>query len=95
MTAKESVIRLMLVEDQLEDAEHLISVLRNGGVAVRPQRAQDLAELKTQLAEGTVDMVLASLDAKALTFATVIAAVNASGKDISVVATAAELMGGA
>ncbi len=88
MTAKETVIRLLLVEDQLEDAEHLISVLRNGGVAVRPQRAQDIAELKTQLAEGTVDMVLASLDAKALTFATVIAAVNASGKDISVVATA-------
>jgi diguanylate cyclase (GGDEF)-like protein/PAS domain S-box-containing protein len=88
MTAKETVIRLLLVEDQLEDAEHLISVLRNGGVGVRPQRPQDLAELKSQLAEGTVDMVLASLDAKTLNFATVIGAVNASGKDISVIATA-------
>jgi len=91
MAANETVIRLLLVEDQLEDAEHLISVLRNGGVAVRPQRAQNLAELKTQLAEGPVDMVLASLDATALTFANVIAAVNASGKDISVIATAAAL----
>ncbi len=91
MAAKESVIRLLLVEDQLEDAEHLISVLRNGGVAVRPQRAQDLAELKAQLAEGAVDMVLASLDATALTFASVLNAVNASGKDIPVVATTGAL----
>jgi len=85
---KETVIRLLVVEDQLEHAEHHISVLRNGGVAVRPQRAQDLAELNAQLAEGTVDMILASLDATGLTFAAVMNAVNASGKDISVVATA-------
>ena len=88
---KETVIRLLLVEDQLEHAEHHISVLRNGGVAVRPQRAQDLAELNAQLAEGTVDMILASLDATGLTFPTVMNAVNASGKDIAVVATAGSI----
>jgi len=88
---KETVIRLLVVEDQLEHAEHHISVLRNGGVAVRPQRAQDLAELNAQLAEGTVDMILASLDSTVLTFATVMNAVNTSGKDIAVVATAGAL----
>ncbi|HTA63980.1 MAG TPA: EAL domain-containing protein [Xanthomonadaceae bacterium] len=85
--AKETVIRLMVIEDQLDHAEHHISMLRNGGIAVRPQRPQDLAELKTQLSEGNVDLVLASLDATTLPFSSVIAAVNASGKDISVVAT--------
>ena len=31
------MIRLLLVEDRLEDAEQLISHLRNGGMAVRPR----------------------------------------------------------
>ena len=91
MPTNETVIRLLLVEDQLEDAERIISVLRNGGIAVRPQRPQDAAELTAQLAEGAVDMVLASLDAKTVTFADAIWAVNASGKDIPVIATAGKL----
>lgn len=85
--AKETSIRLMVVEDQLDHAEHHISALRNGGIAVRPQRPQDSAELKAQLAEGHIDIVLASLDAKNLPFAEVVTAVNACGKDISVIAT--------
>ncbi len=91
MAANETVIRLMLVEDQLEDAEHLISVLRNGGLAVRPQRPKDAAELVAQLGEGSVDMVLVSLDAKTVSFADAMLAVNASGKDIPVIATASKL----
>ncbi len=85
--AKETVIRLMVVEDQLDHAEHHISLLRNGGITVRPQRPQDAAELKAQLAEGNVDIVLASLDAKYIAFPEVLASVNACGKDISVIAT--------
>lgn len=85
--AKETVIRLLIVEDQLDHAEHHLSVLRNGGIAVRPQRPQDLAELKTQLSEGNIDLVLASLDSKNLVFSDVLNAVNASGKDIAVIAT--------
>ena len=91
MAANETVIRLMLVEDQLEDAEHLISVLRNGGVAVRPQRPKDAAELVALLAEGAVDMVLVALDAKTVSFADAMMAVNATGKDIPVIATATKL----
>ena len=91
MAANETVIRLMLVEDQLEDAEHLISVLRNGGLAVRPQRPKDAAELVALLGDGSVDLVLVSLDAKIVSFADTMLAVNASGKDIPVIATASVL----
>ncbi|MEO8743089.1 MAG: PAS domain S-box protein, partial [Lysobacteraceae bacterium] len=91
MAANETVIRLLLVEDQLEDAEHLISILRNGGIAIRPQRPQDAAELASQLADGAVDMVLASLDAKTVTFADAMWAVNASRKDIPIIATTSKL----
>jgi diguanylate cyclase (GGDEF)-like protein/PAS domain S-box-containing protein len=91
MPSKDTVIRLLLVEDQLEDAERLISVLRNGGLAVRPQRPKDAAELVSQLGEGNVDLVLASLEAKSISFADTMMAVNGSGKDIPVIATTGKI----
>lgn len=88
MPRQESVIRLLLIEDHLEDAEGLISILRNGGIAVRPQRPENAGELRSLLsASQGVDLVLASVDAKGIPFAQVIEAVNASGKDIPVIAT--------
>ena len=36
MAQQDAVIRLLLVEDRLDDAEQIISHLRNGGMAVRP-----------------------------------------------------------
>lgn len=83
----ESVVRLLIVEDRLEDAEGLISVLRNGGMAVRPQRPESLDELKSALASRQADLVLAAWGAKAIPFAEVIDAISASGKDTPVVAT--------
>jgi diguanylate cyclase (GGDEF)-like protein/PAS domain S-box-containing protein len=91
MAANETVIRLLLVEDQLEDAEQLISILRNGGIAVRPQRPTSIEELVAQLNDSPIDMVLASLDATRVSFGDTMKAVNASGKDIPVIATATEL----
>jgi len=91
MAANETTIRLLLVEDQLEDAEQLISILRNGGIAVRPQRPASIEELVAQLNDSPIDMVLASLDATRVSFNDTMKAVNASGKDIPVIATATEL----
>ena len=45
MTQSETVLRLLLVDDRLEDAEELSTALRNGGVAVRPQRPESLDDL--------------------------------------------------
>ncbi len=92
MPIKETAIRLLLVEDQLEDAEQLISILRNGGMAVRPHRPTTKDELVAQIKDNTIDMVLASLDATQVTFADAVKAVNDSGKDIPIVATATELV---
>ena len=52
--AQDAVIRLLLVEDQLEDAEQLISMLRNGGMAIRPQRPESMDELDSVLATASV-----------------------------------------
>lgn len=87
MAQQDAVLRLLLVEDQLEDAEQLISHLRNGGIAVRPQRPEDEADLGRLLDSQSVDLVLASVSAKYLPLATVVQRVTATGKDIPIVAS--------
>ena len=84
MAQQDAVIRLLLVEDRLEDAEQLISHLRNGGMAVRPQRPESEDELVQLLASQSIDLVLAAFEAKYLPLATVVERVNATGKDIPV-----------
>ena len=91
MSQQDSVIRLLIAEDQLEDAEQLISILRNGGMAVRPHRPETEEELEAMLAGQSIDLVLAAFKCKLLPFETVMRAVTASAKDIPVVATAADL----
>lgn len=91
MAQQDVVIRLLLVEDQLEDAEQLISMLRNGGMAIRPQRPESAEDLDTLLAGQSIDMVLAQLDGKYLPFEQVTKCVEATGKDIPVLAAAAAL----
>src|SRR4249919_1965864 len=86
--AQDAVIRLLLVEDQVEDAEQLISMLRNGGMAIRPQRPESAEELDSLLATQPIDMVLASGGCKYLPFAEVAKRVEATGKDIPVLASA-------
>lgn len=86
MNRQDQVIKLLLIEDSVEEAEQLISTLRNGGIAVRPARASSAAELEAQLAGTTPDLILVNLQAKGLKLPEVAAAANATGKDIAVIA---------
>jgi multidomain signaling protein FimX len=88
MTNKESVVRLLLIEDQIEDAEQITSLLRNGGMAVRPQRAESEEHLETLLGTQLVDLVIADIGSKSIPFARVAELVNASGKDVTLMALA-------
>ena len=63
MAQQDAVIRLLLVEDRLEDAEQLISHLRNGGMAVRPHRPENEDDLASILGSQSIDLVLAAFDA--------------------------------
>ena len=91
MAQQDAVIRLLLVEDQLEDAEHLISMLRNGGMAIRPQRPESADELDALLRSTSVDMVLAQDDARYIALDQVAKRVEATGKDIPVLAVTSAL----
>ena len=46
MPTNDAVLRLLLIDDRIEDAEQLTSLLRNGGLAVRPQRPDSVEELR-------------------------------------------------
>ena len=91
MAQQDAVIRLLLVEDQVEDAEHLISMLRKGGMAIRPQRPESPEDLDNLLSSQSIDMVLARSDARYIPFDQVAKRVEATGKDIPVLATSSTL----
>ncbi|MCX7555429.1 EAL domain-containing protein [Xanthomonadaceae bacterium JHOS43] len=86
MSNQETVVRLLLIDDKLEDAEHSISLLRNGGIPVRPSRPESLKELEVTLAGAGCDLVLASRTASSIPFAAVADALTACGKDITLLA---------
>jgi len=83
---KDTAIRLVIVDDSVEDAEALVSGLRNAGIAVRPLRPESLEELATMLASQPIDLLLADHRCTTLTFPDVMQHVRASGKDLPVVA---------
>ncbi|MEB2316676.1 bifunctional diguanylate cyclase/phosphodiesterase [Denitratimonas tolerans] len=86
MSKQQSVIRLMLVDDKIDDAEQSISLLRNGGIPVRPSRPETLAELEAALTNASGEIILASYAARTIPFKAVAEAAQASGKDVVVIA---------
>ena len=85
---KDSTLRLMIVDDSGEDAEAVVSTLRNGGIAVRPLRPLDADELAQMVASQPMDLVLAARSARGIALADVLSTVDASGKDIPVIVLA-------
>ncbi len=82
---KDATLRLMLIDDSGEDAEAVVNVFRNNGVAVRPLRPLDDKELAAQIEAHPVDLVLAARSARTVPLPTVLSAVAASGKDLPVI----------
>ncbi len=91
MAKTDNIIKLLLIEDSVEEAEQIISILRNGGIAVRPARASNEAELEAALEQQTPDLIIASLSASELGLAQVSAAASRGGRDVALIATGREL----
>jgi diguanylate cyclase (GGDEF)-like protein/PAS domain S-box-containing protein len=86
MPKQDKVIRLLLVEDSADDAEQLVSQLRNAGLAVRPTRAETRDAVAEALGGQDLDLVLANPAARQVPLAEVCAAVQKLGKDRAVIA---------
>lgn len=85
---QDNVLRLLVVEKTLEDAEYLVSTLRNAGIAARPTRAETVEELESALEERALDAIVCAVPGGELSVAEVAQAVGRSGKDVPVVAYA-------
>lgn len=88
---KEQVVRLLMVEDSMETAEQLVSMLRNGGIPVRPSRAESLPQLTQMITDAPPDLVLCSSANRRPTLTETVQAIVRSGKDIAVIALLAEV----
>jgi len=88
---QDPALRLMLVDDSVEEAEGIVSGLRNAGIAVRPLRPTTAIELTTMLVEQPVDLVLASDPCRSVPFADVAQRVSTCGKDIPLIAVVEEV----
>jgi diguanylate cyclase (GGDEF)-like protein/PAS domain S-box-containing protein len=82
----DAALRLVVVDDSVEDAEAIVSGLRNAGIAIRPQRPASTEELSALLSGQPVDLVLAARGAKASPFDEAAQIVAGSGKDIPMLA---------
>ena len=82
----DQALRLMIVDDSVEEAEAIVSGLRNSGIAVRPLRPASGEELAVMLGAQPIDLVLAAQQATGIPFAEVMQHVGGSGKDIPVIA---------
>ncbi|HXP02028.1 MAG TPA: EAL domain-containing protein [Luteibacter sp.] len=82
----DNVIRILFIENSVEDAELLINVLRNGGIAVRPARATNADEIQAALDEIVPDLVLMSPGVPGIDATAVMRQLDASGRDLSLVA---------
>ncbi len=87
----DSALRLLIVDDSVEDAEAVVSALRNDGVAVRPLRPANADELAAMLAEQQVDLVVAAQAAASIPLAEVMRTVASSDKDIPIIGLVDEI----
>ncbi|RMH92981.1 EAL domain-containing protein [Lysobacter pythonis] len=75
-------IRILVVNDDVAEAEATVSNLRNFGMSVRPSRPANVGELSTLLDSHAFDLVLLSSPANVVSDAETFRLVEASGKDL-------------
>jgi len=82
--ANDMTVRLLIVDDSGENAETIVSTLRNSGIAVRPTRPQHSEELAQALGTQPIDLVLVTA-AQSIPLLQVTQQIAASGKDIPMI----------
>ncbi len=82
--ANDMTVRLLIVDDSGENAETIVSTLRNSGIAVRPARPQNSEELGQILGSQPIDLVLVA-PAQSIPLLQVTQQIAASGKDIPMI----------
>jgi diguanylate cyclase (GGDEF)-like protein/PAS domain S-box-containing protein len=82
----DQVIKILFIEKSVEDAEQIISLLRNSGIAVRPARATSTEQITAALDELGPDIVLFDPSVGTLELREVSRILDAHGRDLSLIA---------
>jgi diguanylate cyclase (GGDEF)-like protein/PAS domain S-box-containing protein len=80
---KDYVIKILFIESSLEEAEQIISLLRNTGIAVRPARATNDEQLQAAINELEPDIVMFDPAITTLRLRDVVQQLDAHGRDYS------------
>ncbi|MFC5437958.1 EAL domain-containing protein [Rhodanobacter umsongensis] len=80
---KDYVIKILFIENSLEEAEQIISLLRNTGIAVRPARATNVEQLQTAVNELEPDVVMFDPAVAGITLPEAVKVLDAYGRDYS------------
>jgi len=91
--AKDSTIHLLIVHKQEEEAERILSILRNAQMQVRPSRCIDEDSLNQCLIDKRIDLVLVQQLQDELPINLIHQIVKRSGKDIPIIALLDKLDG--
>ncbi|HHL45759.1 MAG TPA: diguanylate cyclase, partial [Gammaproteobacteria bacterium] len=83
MTSKNHHLRLILIEDEANDSEEIINLLRSGGCPVQAERVENAADMKQLLESGQWDMIMARMPHKDFPPVDALAEAVRSGQDLS------------
>ncbi|HXD38778.1 MAG TPA: diguanylate cyclase, partial [Rhodanobacter sp.] len=78
---KDLVIKILFIENSLEEAEQIISLLRNSGIAVRPARGTNAEQVQAALHELEPDIVMFDPAITTLQLREVVKLMDAYGRD--------------
>ncbi|CAM5561483.1 hypothetical protein [Rhodanobacter lindaniclasticus] len=82
---KDFVIKILFVENSLEEAEQIISLMRNSGIAVRPARATNLEQMRSAVAELEPDVVMFDPSVTDVSLDETMGVLEASGRDFALI----------
>lgn len=80
---KDYVIKILFIENSLEEAEQIISLLRNTGIAVRPARATNVEQVQAAVNELEPDVVMFDPSVTTISLAEAVKVLDAHGRDYS------------
>ena len=87
----DTVIKILFIENSVEDAEQIITLLRNAGIAVRPARATNIEQIHAALEDLGPDLVLFNPSVNGLPLRSVAQQIDASARDIALIACLAKI----
>lgn len=86
MVDEQDILRLLIIEDSLNDAETFVSTLRGAGYAVRAKQVRQPEELQAALAEQQLELVICAAPTPGFSIEDAAAVIARSERDVPLVA---------